>query len=89
MSLTTTIKTIQDPEGITGDGLLEFVNNELFPTFKTLAAANRGHAERALVAQRVFEDAYNHMKNGTLLRQVVNKLNEVGTRSNRVSNPIS
>ena len=25
----------------------------------------------------VFEDAYNYMKNGTLIRQVVNKINEI------------
>jgi len=57
--------------------LLDFINNELFPSFKRLAASPRGHAQRALVVQRVFEDAYNYMKNGTLLRQVVNKLKEI------------
>lgn len=29
------------------------------------------------MVQRVFEDAFNYMKNGTLVRQVVNKLNEI------------
>jgi type I restriction enzyme M protein len=35
-----------DPEGITGDGLLEFVNNELFPRLKNLSLTSRGHSRR-------------------------------------------
>ena len=65
-----------DAEGITGDRLLDFVNNDLFPTLKELpvdAAAD----PRGLVVRQVFEDAYNYMKSGTLMRQVVNKLNEI------------
>jgi type I restriction enzyme M protein len=59
-------------EGITGDALLDFVNNELFRRLKDLPNGN----PRALVIRSAFEDAYNYMKSGTLLRQVVNKLNE-------------
>jgi type I restriction enzyme M protein len=29
------------------------------------------------VVRSVFEDAYNYMKHGTLIRQVVNKINEI------------
>ena len=29
------------------------------------------------VVKQAFSDAYNYMKNGTLLRQVINKLNEI------------
>jgi type I restriction enzyme M protein len=65
-----------DAEGITGDGLLDFINNQLFPTLKNLTA-KAGDDARALVVQRAFEDAFNYMKNGTLLRQVANKINEV------------
>jgi type I restriction enzyme M protein len=54
-----------DPEGITGDGLLDFVNNDLFPTLKDLSATSRGHTERGLVVQAAFEDAFNYMKTGT------------------------
>ncbi len=61
-----------DAEGITGDALLDFVNNDLFRTLKNLPSGN----PRALVIRSAFEDAYNYMKSGTLLRQVVNKLNE-------------
>jgi len=61
-------------EGITGDELLEFVNNDLFKTLKNLQVG-RSDA-RAAIIRDVFEDAYNYMKSGTLLRQVVNKINE-------------
>lgn len=65
-----------DPEGITGEALMAFVNNELFPTLKELPA--RGvTANRARVVRSLFEDAYNYMKSGHLMRQVVNKINTV------------
>ena len=64
-----------DPEGMTGDELITFVNGELFPTLKEL----RGTAKdgRRRVVRDVFEDAYNYMKSGQLMRQVVNKINTV------------
>jgi type I restriction enzyme M protein len=61
--------------GITGDKLLDFVNNDLFKTLKELSL-NGGTNGRGYVVRSVFEDAYNYMKNGTLIRQVINKLNE-------------
>ena len=63
-----------DPEGITGDTLLDFVNNTLFPDLKALSV-NAG--PRAKVVRDVFEDAYNYMKSGQLMRQMINKINEV------------
>jgi type I restriction enzyme M protein len=65
-----------DPEGTTGETLLDFVDNVLFKDLKGLAIAP-GTNPRAKVVRDVFEDAYNYMKNGTLLRQVINKLNEI------------
>ena len=59
------------PEGMTGEELLEFVNNELFPALKKLATA-AGTTPTVRVVGMVFEDAYNYMKSGTLLRQVIN-----------------
>ena len=53
-----------DPEGITGDELLDFVNNDLFPALKTLHAT-ADQAPRAVVVHDVFEDANNYMKSGT------------------------
>lgn len=64
-----------DPEGITGDELMDFVNNHLFPKLKSLSATNG--KQRGFVMREVFQDAYNYMKNGTLMRQVINKINEI------------
>lgn len=66
-----------DPEGMTGETLQNFINNELFPSLKELSTSTGGTNPRAMVVQSAFEDAYNYMKNGTLVRQVVNKLNEI------------
>ncbi|MBJ3607872.1 SAM-dependent DNA methyltransferase, partial [Salmonella enterica subsp. enterica serovar Derby] len=65
-----------DNEGITGDKLLPFVNDDLFPTLKDLPAQIDINP-RGYVVKQAFSDAYNYMKNGTLLRQVINKLNEI------------
>jgi type I restriction enzyme M protein len=65
-----------DPEGMTGDALLNFINGDLFPGLKNLSLASE-RAHRQLVVRSVFEDAYNYMKSGQLLRQVVNKITEV------------
>ena len=63
-----------DPEGITGEELLNFVNDDLFPALKELPSAA---GARANVVRGVFEDAYNYMKSGQLMRQVVNKINGI------------
>jgi len=65
-----------DPEGITGDALLASINGELFPTLKQLPTAGEG-GDRRRVVRSVFEDAYNYMKSGQLMRQVVNKIQQV------------
>src|SRR6266481_6683261 len=62
-----------DPEGITGDELLTFVNTELFPQLKALPVTGK-QGDRRRVVRDVFEDAYNYMKSGQLMRQVVNKI---------------
>ena len=62
-----------DPEGMTGDALLEFVNNSLFPRLKELRT---GDNPAAYVIRAAFADSYNYMKSGQLMRQVINKLNE-------------
>jgi type I restriction enzyme M protein len=67
----------QDPEGMTGDGLADFVNFELFPTLKARLPLHGPAGKRAQVVRDVFEDAYNYMKSGTLLRQVINKIGEI------------
>jgi len=69
-----------DPEGITGDELLEFVNNALFKTLKDLQIKS-DEDKRGLLVRSLFEDAYNYMKSGTLMRQVINKINEIDFNS--------
>ena len=61
----------------TGDTLLEFVDTRLFPSLKQLDldSLSGRTRERGALLRSVFEDAFNYMKNGTLLRQVINKLN--------------
>ena len=65
-----------DPEGITGEDLLAFINDDLFPSLKALQMTGRAGTRRRVVRD-VFDDAYNYMKSGQLMRQVVNKINEV------------
>jgi type I restriction enzyme M protein len=64
-----------DPEGITGDELMSFVNDQLFPTLKQLPGGAQDGRRR--VVRDVFEDAYNYMKSGQLMRQVVNKISGI------------
>jgi type I restriction-modification system, M subunit len=61
---------------LTGDDLLDFVNNTLFPTLKNLAVTRETPIKKAIV-QTVFQDANNYMKDGVLLRQVINVIDEI------------
>jgi type I restriction enzyme M protein len=61
-------------EGMTGDELKQFLDNDLFPVLQNLEA--KGGDQRAYVIRSVFEDAYNYMKSGQLIRQVINKIQE-------------
>ncbi len=63
----------KNPEGDTGEELIDFVNNDLFPALKKLATA-AGVSPYGRVVGSVFEDAYNYMKSGHLLRQVINTI---------------
>ncbi|MDA8402702.1 MAG: class I SAM-dependent DNA methyltransferase, partial [Desulfobacteraceae bacterium] len=69
-------------EGMTGDELLDFVNNDLFRNLKNLNVSSSA-GQRALLIRSLFEDAYNYMKSGTLMRQVVNKINEIDFNSSK------
>ncbi|MDD5566767.1 MAG: class I SAM-dependent DNA methyltransferase [Patescibacteria group bacterium] len=64
-----------NPEGMTGDDLLDFMNNKLFRSLKELKAQEGN--QLGLLVKEVFTDSYNYMKSGTLIRQVVNKINEI------------
>ncbi|MDO5759508.1 MAG: class I SAM-dependent DNA methyltransferase [Bacteroidota bacterium] len=56
---------------LTGDELLDFVNNTLFPTLKNLEIDNNTPIKKAIV-KTTFSDANQYMKDGVLLRQVIN-----------------
>ena len=60
-------------DGITGDALLDFVNNDLFPSLKDLHVDPNNR--RTTVVKEVFANSFNYMKNGTQLRKVINKIN--------------
>lgn len=62
-----------DDEGLTGDELNRFINEELFPRLKDLPTGN----PRGKIVRDVFEDSYHYMKSGHLVRQVINKINEI------------
>jgi len=65
-------------DALTGERLIDFINNTLFPQLKDLDLSPfTGQArERGALLISVFDDAYNYMKTGTLLRQVINKINQ-------------
>ena len=69
-----------DEEGLTGDELMTFVNNELFPTLKEIDVTV---SDQARIIRAVFEDTYNYMKNGTLFRQVINEINKIDFNSSQ------
>ena len=62
----------EDDEGITGDALIEHVEN-MFRTLRNLDVSD-GDPRKFLVRD-VMEGVNNFMKSGTLLRQVINKIN--------------
>lgn len=66
----------KDGKAMTGEELLTFVNDTLFPTLKSLEIDETTTRKSAIVKE-VFEDAYNYMKNGILLRQVINLIDEI------------
>ncbi|HRW35773.1 MAG TPA: class I SAM-dependent DNA methyltransferase [Thermotogota bacterium] len=66
----------KDGEALTGDTLLDFVNNTLFPTLKNLEIDENTPMSQVIV-RYAFEDANNYQKDGVLLRQVINIIDEI------------
>lgn len=61
---------------LTGDALLNFVNNTLFPKLKTLPVDVNTPIKKSIV-QTTFADANNYMKDGVLLRQIINVIDDI------------
>ena len=68
-----------DPNGPTGEALLEFVNAGLLPYLRGLAGTG-SHDPRDVLAE-VFKETNNRMLSGYLLRDVINKVNEINFAS--------
>lgn len=66
----------KDGKALTGESLLNFIENDIFPTLKDLEV-DEYTPKKAAIVKTVFEDGHNYMKNGVLIRQVINVLNEV------------
>lgn len=69
-------KDNKDGLALTGEELLNFVNNELFPKLKNLDINSETPIKKAIVTY-TFKDVNNYMKNGILLRQVINVIDEI------------
>jgi len=69
-----------DPDrGRTGEGLLKFVNDQLFPYLRGLVGTGAEDARDVLAA--VFKETFNRMLSGYLLRDVVNLVNRINFNS--------
>ena len=66
----------KDGKAKTGDELLSFINNRLFPTLKDLPI-NADTPRTKSIVRETFADLNQYMKSGTLLRQVVNIVDEI------------
>lgn len=66
----------KDGKALTGDALLDFVNNKLFPTLKNIEITEETKMNQIIV-RTAFEDNNNYMKDGILLRQVINVIDEI------------
>ncbi len=64
-----------DSEGMTGDELKDFIEQKLFPGLKNLDVSTGN--KRTLIIREIFEGTNNYMKNGTIIRQVLNQLNQI------------
>ena len=66
----------KDGSALTGDDLLNFINNDLFQTLRNLEIDEKTPLKKAVV-KSVFADNNNYMKDGILLRQVVNEIDGI------------
>lgn len=65
----------KDGKAMTGDELVKFINSDLFPTLAGLRI-DENTPPRSAIVQRVFSRLHNYMINGTLIREVINELND-------------
>ncbi|RKR10066.1 type I restriction enzyme M protein [Flavobacterium sp. 90] len=68
-----------DEKGLTGDKLISFINDQLFPTLKTIDPTD---TDQSVIIKSVFNDTYNYMKSGNLFRQVINEIDKIDFSNN-------
>jgi type I restriction enzyme M protein len=66
---------------VTGEELINFINNHLFPELKNLKVAVDN--KLGIIIREIFEGTNNYMKSGTTFRQAINKLNEIDFNSSK------
>lgn len=71
----------EDDEGITGEQLITFINNKLFPQLKNLTVAVDD--KLGIIIRQIFDGTNNYMKSGHTFRQAINKLNEIDFNSSK------
>lgn len=71
----------EDDEGMTGDELINFINNKLFPKLKNLQVLEGNRL--SIIIRDIFEGTNNYMKSGTTFRQAINKLNQIDFNSSK------
>lgn len=71
----------ENDEGITGERLIDFVNNKLFPQLKNLTVAVDD--KLGIIIRQIFDGTNNYMKSGHTFRQAINKLNEIDFNSSK------
>lgn len=69
----------ENEEGMTGDELLEFVE-KMFKEIKDISV-DETTDKRKILLKEFFSDSHNYMKSGTLLRQVINRVNQLDFES--------
>ncbi|WP_313501058.1 class I SAM-dependent DNA methyltransferase [Kaistella carnis] len=70
-----------DENGLTGEELITFINEKLFPVLKTIEPTD---TDQSVIIKSVFNDTYNYMKSGNLFRQVINEINKIDfSKSNK------
>jgi len=62
-------------KGISGDKLIQFVNFDLFPKLSTLVS--EPGAESRVIISSAFNNFKNTVKEGIILRQIINKIEEI------------
>ena len=66
----------KDGSVLTGDELLKFINNELFESLKNIEITE-DTPQNQIIVKEIFQEANNYMKDGVILRKVINKINEL------------